>query len=209
MQRVLLHHGWNNQRPVGHWMRLVANQLRLDRHAVWYPQFPNPTEPKAEEWQALLVNESTQMDELAQVASAKGVDLGEKIAVTHSLGCINWLVAARSNRFDTPFDRLVFVAPPDPQLLQPVDGAVIDLTDPEWLAGIKRHARNFTLVTSDSDRWLPRGIEDTYLAHWPEVSPVIVPGAKHFSLDDGWGEWTGLAQWLSAPNQPLDLLLQR
>ena len=190
-------------------MRLVANQLRAGGHPVWYPQFPNPTEPKAEEWQAMLVNETAQMDELAQIVNAKANYLGEKIAVTHSLGCINWLVAARADRFTTPFDRLVFVAPPDPELLQPVEGAMIDLNDPDWLAGLKRHTRSFTLVTSDADRWLPRGIEATYLQHWPEVSPVIVPGAKHFSLDDGWGEWTGLAQWLTATEPTPELLQQR
>lgn len=182
-------------------MRLTANALRTKGHAVWYPQFPNPTEPKPAEWQQLLVHESQQMDELAQ--------LGEKIAVTHSLGCINFLIAARDDKFDAPFDRVVFVAPPDPKLLQPIEGAVLDLTDPEWLAAIRRHTRSFTLISSDEDKWLPRGIQDTYIAHWPEVAPVIVPGAKHFSLDDGWGRWTGLADWLTASNPSPELLQQR
>jgi predicted alpha/beta hydrolase family esterase len=181
---------------------------------VWYPQFPNPTEPKPAEWQQLLVHESQQMDELAAHAQGGGTQpggspLGEKIAVTHSLGCINFLIAARANKFDSPFDRVVFVAPPDPQLLQPIEGAVIDLADGEWFEALKRHTRSFTLIASDEDKWLPRGIHDTYIAHWPEVTPVIVPGAKHFSLDDGWGPWTGLANWLTSPNQPLALLQSR
>lgn len=200
MQRVLFHHGWNNVRPKGHWMRLVANRLRAEGHAVWYPQFPNPTEPQPAQWQALLIDESAQMDEIS---------VGEKIAVAHSLGCINFLFAARDDKFEVPFDRVVFVAPPDPQLLEPIEGAVIDLGDPAWLEGLRRNARKFTLIASDLDRWLPRGIHETYIAHWPEVSTVIVPGAKHFSLDDGWGEWTGLAHWLTASKPSPELLQQR
>lgn len=208
MQRILLHHGWKNSRPEGHWMRLVAGQLRSQGHAVWYPQFPNPDEPNAAEWQDLLVAESDQMDELL-TALTDSPALNEKIAVTHSLGCINWLVAARAGKFAQPFDRLVFVAPPDPELLQPVDGAALNLNDPAWLEAIRANARQFTLIASDQDRWQPRGLRATYLHHWPEVEPIVITGAQHFSLDDGWGPWTGLAEWLTAAEPSPELLEKR
>jgi len=212
MQRILFHHGWANQRPSGHWMRITANSLRAQGHSVWYPQFPQPDKPVAADWQSLLVHEATQMDEVGALVnqSPKVIQNGsEKIAVAHSLGCINWLVAARAGKFVEPFDRLVFVAPPDPQLLEPVDGHLLDLADPEWLNAIQRNARSFTLIASDEDRWLPRGLEATYLQHWPKVDPVIVPGAQHFSQDDGWGEWTGLADWLAASAPSTTQLFKR
>ena len=213
MQRILLHHGWKNSRPAGHWMRLVAGELRSQGHAVWYPQFPNPEEPNAAAWQDLLVAESSQMDDLANLLTdsphSDSPQPSEKIAVTHSLGCINWLVAARAGKFAQPFDRLVFVAPPDPALLQPVDGATLELSDPGWWDAIEANTRNFTLISSDQDRWQPRGLQATYLDHWPEVVPVIIEGAQHFSLDDGWGPWTGLAEWLTAAEPSPDQLLRR
>ena len=208
MQRILLHHGWKNSRPAGHWMRLVAGQLRSQGHAVWYPQFPKPDEPNAAEWQDLLIAESSQMDELSPALTAVP-EPGEKIAVTHSLGCINWLVTARAGKFAVPFDRLVFVAPPDPNLLQPVDGAALDLSDPGWWDAIAENARHFTLIASDRDRWQPRGLQATYLNHWPKVEPVVITGAQHFSLDDGWGPWAGLAEWLMAFKPSTELLLVR
>lgn len=196
-------------RPAGHWMRLTATNLRALGHAVWYPQFPNPTEPQPAEWQQLLVDEAAQMDELGAALSLAGKSGGEKIAVTHSLGCINFLVAARAGRFAEAFDRVVFVAPPDPQLLQPIEGAVIDLGDSAWYTALRESTKHFTLVSSEADHWLPRGIHETYISHWPDVSPVIVPGAKHFSLDDGWGEWTGLTDWLTTKSLASEVLQRR
>lgn len=190
-------HGWKNNRPEGHWLRHNATDLRNRGQQVWYPQFPDPDEPKAQAWQELLLAEEAMMNE------ASGT---EKIAIAHSLGCINWLVAARAMAFQSAFDRVLFVAPPDPQLLQastPESGAT-NLYDEDVIPAIKRYAKEFHILSSDEDRWLPRGIEETYEKPL-QVKAHIFVGGQHFSLEDGFGPWRGIADWVLSAN-PADLM---
>lgn len=126
---------------------------------------------------------------------------GEKIAIAHSLGCLNWMVAAMADSFGEPFDRVLFVAPPDPIKTGDADGIEgepMDLANPELLPAIKRHAKSFTIVASDSDHWLPRGIKIYEEALQQQA--IVVQGAGHFSLDDGWGPWPGLLSWIETGN---------
>ena len=122
---------------------------------------------------------------------------GEKIAIAHSLGCMNWMLAAMTGQFQEPFDRVLFVAPPDPiktDEAEGIQGEPMDLNHPELFPAIRANTKSFTIVASDNDRWLPRGI-----AIYEEAlrqSAVILPGAGHFSLDDGWGAWPGLLSWV-------------
>ena len=131
---------------------------------------------------------------------------GEKIAIAHSLGCMNWMLAAMMGRFETPFDRVLFVAPPDPiktSDAEGIKGEPMDLKHPELLPAIKRNAKSFTIIASDDDRWLPSGVqiyEDAL-----QQPAVVFPGAGHFSLDDGWGNWQGLLDWVESANDQ-DLL---
>ena len=112
VKKVLIHHGWTNIRPPGHWARLAAAELRNNGNQVWYPQFPDPDTPSTDRWQELLRQETNMMDE---------VQGGEKIAICHSLGTTNWLIAAKNNLFDTPFDRVLLVASPAPHKLIDTD----------------------------------------------------------------------------------------
>ena len=125
------------------------------------------------------------------------VALGEKVAVTHSLGCLNWLLAAHDGLIGEQFDRVVWVAPPDPDLLEETTGQRFQLSDPIWRQAIARGTHSLTVVASDDDRWLPRGIKATY-GESLGVEPVIVAGAAHFSLQDGWGPWPGVLRWISS-----------
>ncbi|MDA8992913.1 alpha/beta hydrolase [Aquiluna sp.] len=110
MKKILIHHGWTNIRPEGHWARIAAAELRSGGNQVWYPQFPDPDTPSAEKWQELLRQEANMMDEVAD---------GEKIAICHSLGTTNWLIAAMNDLFTKPFDRVLLVAPPRPAANRP------------------------------------------------------------------------------------------
>jgi predicted alpha/beta hydrolase family esterase len=194
MKKVLLLHGWTNKRPVGHWMRLSAAELRSAGHQVFYPQFPNPDTPNPTDWQELLRQESNMMDE---------VQAGEKIVIAHSLGTINWLYGALNDIFETPFNRALLVAPPDPQMTREtsgIEGEPLDLDNPMIVPMVRRWTRSLTVIASDNDRWLPRGVE---IYKQPlGVEPLIYPGAGHFSLDDGWGEWPGLIRWIESGNDP-------
>lgn len=197
MKKVLLLHGWKNNRPEGHWLRHSATDLRNRGQQVWYPQFPDPDEPKAQAWQELLLAEEAMMNE------AQG---SEKIAIAHSLGCINWLVAARTMAFQKPFDRVLFVAPPDPQLLQATtaESGATNLYDEDVIPAINRYAKEFHILSSDQDRWLPRGIEETYEKPLGIKAHIFI-GGQHFSLEDGFGPWRGIADWVMSAN-PADLM---
>jgi predicted alpha/beta hydrolase family esterase len=155
---------------------------------VWYPQFPAPDNPSTADWQELVSAESQLMDEVA---------FGEKIAVTHSLGCLNWLLAARDGILGDRFDRVVWVAPPDPELLEETTGRQFNLSEPKWRDAIRQGTNSLTIVASDEDRWLPRGIVETY-GETLGMEPLIIDGAAHFSLQDGWGPWPGMFRWISS-----------
>jgi predicted alpha/beta hydrolase family esterase len=129
-----------------------------------------------------------------------------KIVIAHSLGTTNWLYGALNNIFTNPFDRALLVAPPDPALTQEADGIEgepLDLTNAFLAPQAKKWAKELTVIASDNDRWLPRGIE---IYEQPlQTKPLIFKGAGHFSLDDGWGAWSGLIKWIETANEQ-DLL---
>ena len=198
MKKILLLHGWTNKRPEGHWMRLTAAALRSQGHQVWYPQFPSPETPDPQEWQDLLRQESNMMDEVE----------GEKICIAHSLGTTNWLIGALNDIYQKPFDRVLLVAPPDPQMTsqaEGIKGEPLDLSNPSLETQAKKWARELLVIASENDKWLPRGIEIYRDAL--QLQPLILSGAGHFSLDDGWGEWRGLQKWIGSGNP--DLILVR
>jgi hypothetical protein len=129
-----------------------------------------------------------------------------KIVIAHSLGTTNWLYGALNNLFGDPFDRTLLVAPPDPTLTsqaEGIEGEPLDLTNPLLAPQAKRWTRELTVIASDNDRWLPRGVG---IYEEPlQTKPLIFEGAGHFSLDDGWGHWQGLINWVESAN-PQDLL---
>lgn len=197
MHKILFLHGWTNRRPEGHWMRLSAAELRSRGNQVWYPQFPDPDTPKPQEWQDLLRQESNMMDE---------VPGGNKICIAHSLGTINWLYGALGDIFNAPFDRVLLVAPPDPQMTSEtsgIEGDPMDLTNPLLEPQAKKWARSLEAIAGDNDRWLPRGVEIYRPALG--IEPIVFEGAGHFSLDDGWGPWPGLIDWVES-GDPKQLL---
>ncbi len=196
MKKVLLLHGWTNKRPEGHWLRLTAAELRARGHQVWYPQFPSPDRPNPTDWQELLRQESNMMDEAPGEA---------KIAIAHSLGTTNWLQGALVDLFDKPFDRVLLVAPPDPEMKIDLEPATepLNLSNPLLAPKAQKWAGELTVISSNNDKWLPRGVGIYEEAL--QVKPIIFENAGHFSLDDGWGPWPGLISWIESGNSQ-DLL---
>jgi predicted alpha/beta hydrolase family esterase len=192
VKKVLFHHGWTNKRPEGHWMRLSTSKLRSTGHQVLYPQFPDPDTPHPDKWQELLRQEANMLDEIQG---------GEKILVAHSLGTINFIYGCLDEIFNNPFDRVLLVAPPDPIQTgdtEGIQGEPLDLSNPMIEPAVNKWAKRLSVIASDNDRWLPRGV-GIYKAPLG-VEPLIYPGAGHFSLDDGWGEWPGLIRWIETGN---------
>lgn len=193
MAKVLILHGWTNRRQPGHWQRHLANELRKQGHIVAYPQFPNPDQPKLGEWQELLVAE---LDILAEI------DAGETIVIGHSLGCINWIQGASTGLITKPVDRVLLVAPADPWVLGEVEGLKVDLADPAVTAATHASTASLTVLASEKDKWTPRGIHATF-GEPLGLTPVILEGAGHLSLDDGFGFWQGVIDWVNDPKADL------
>ena len=172
-------------------MRLTAAALRNQGHQVWYPQFPAPETPNPADWQELLRQEANMMDEVAG---------GEKIVIAHSLGTINWIYGALTDLFNKPFDRALLVAIPDPVMTSEtsgIEGEPMDFANPSLQPAITKWSKTVTAVASDKDRWQPNGIG----FYQPlGLETVEVKGAGHFSLDDGWGKWSGLQKWVDTAN---------
>ena len=187
MAKVLILHGWTNRRQQGHWQRHLATALRQQGHIVAYPQFPNTDEPKLDEWQELLAAE---LDILGEIES------GETIVIGHSLGCINWIQGAATGLIKTPVDRVLLVAPADPRMLGEVEGLNVELTNSAVASALHASTSSLTVLASDKDKWTPRGIKVTF-GDPLGVEPVIIPGAGHLSLDDGFGYWPGVINWVN------------
>ncbi len=189
MARILIMHGWTNRRQEGVWQRKLASALRHQGHQVIYPQFPNTDAPVLEEWQELLLAE---LDLLAEAGS------GETIVIGHSLGCVNWIQAAAEGKIKTPVDRLLLVAPADPDLLGEVKGLKVNLKKRQVVDAALASAKSITLVGSDLDPWLPDGVQATY-GDPLGARAVILEGVKHFSLTDGFSDWQGVVDWVNDP----------
>jgi predicted alpha/beta hydrolase family esterase len=80
------------------------------------------------------------------------------------------------------------------QAAEGIEGEPLDLTDPNLKTKSQRWAKRLVVIASDNDRWLPRSVS-IYEAPLG-VKPIIFPGAGHFSLDDEWGKWSGLIEWI-------------
>lgn len=195
MARVLINHGLNNRRAADHWQRHLANSLRKQGHLVSYAQYPNPEQPTLEEWQALLHAE-------AELLVEAGDQAGELIFVGHSLGCLNFLWAATEGTLPTRFGRALLVAPADPTLLPDLEISRLDLENPEFAGRVANWADSVTLVASDKDMWLPRGIHETFGKPFG-LEPVVIQGGKHLSMADGWGYWQGVIDWVNDPTADL------
>ena len=193
MAKVLILHGWTNRRQQGHWQRHLATALREQGHIVAYPQFPNPDAPKLDEWQELL---GAELDILAEVNAE------ETIVIGHSLGCINWIQGASTGLISKPVDRVLLVAPADPRMLGEIEGLNVDLNSPEVAAATHASTSNLTVLASDKDKWTPRGIQATF-GEPLGLEAVILPGAGHLSLDDGFGYWQGVIDWVNDPKADL------
>lgn len=195
MKHVLIVHGWGNTRAEDHWQRHLAGALRRDGHSVHYPQLPDTETPNFADWAEVLIAELEMIRE-----SHLG---GEVVVITHSLGCSTWLRLAVDGLLPIKVDRLLMVAPAEPELLNDVASFKIEPNEVVATA-LLASAESVTLIGSDSDAWSPRGIVATY-GEPLGIEPIIVAGAKHFALADGFGKWQGVHNWVADSNADLSV----
>ena len=193
-KQVLILHGWTNRRQEGNWQRLTAAALRGQGHQVHYPQLPTPDEPRFADWAEVALNE------LAQIAESSSGE--EVVVIGHSLGAVTWLKLAAEGLVTSPVSRVLLVAPADPSLLIDIPDFIVDVN--AISGAVASAAGSTTVIGSDEDPWQPNGIEATFST--PLGTPVVVvPGARHFSLADGFGQWAGVINWVNDPASDLTL----
>lgn len=179
-RRFLILHGWQNHRPAGHWQRWLAEELRAGGEHVLYPQLPDPETPSLDAWSGLL---RTELEMLGD---------GERVVITHSLGCLLWLRHAERARPAERVDRVLLVCPAGPAALPPwlapFHAAPFDA------AAVRRAARRTELVCTDADPWCPEGAA-TLFGRALGLPTHVVPGGGHLSLDEGYGPWPAVATW--------------
>jgi len=195
MKRVLIIHGWGNERPEGHWHRMLATALRKEGHVVAYPQLPDTELPTLAKWLAVL---KVELDMLNEVGD------GELLVLCHSLGCLTWLHIAQSNILKEQASRVLLVAPADPDLCGEVPDFQMNLSAPEVKVAAHKAATSTWLVGSDLDPWLPRGLVPTYVAPL-DLPFVLIQGAGHFAVEEGWTPWQGVINWVNDPNTDLSV----
>jgi predicted alpha/beta hydrolase family esterase len=195
MKRVLIIHGWGNERPDGHWHRLLATALRKEGHVVAYPQLPDTELPSLAKWLAVLKVELEMLKEAGD---------GELLVFAHSLGCLTWLHICQGEILKEQASRVMLVAPADPELLGEVPDFQLDLSAAEVKAAAHKAAGSTLLLGSDSDPWLPKGIEQTYATPL-DLPFVLIQGAGHFAVEEGWTPWQGVINWVNDANTDLSV----
>jgi predicted alpha/beta hydrolase family esterase len=129
---------------------------------------------------------------------------GELIVFGHSLGCLTWLHIAQSEILKEQASRVMLVAPADPELCGEVPDFQLDLSAPQVKSAAHKAAKETLLVGSDSDPWLPRGLESTYATPL-DLPFVLIQGAGHFAVEEGWTPWQGVINWVNDSNTDLSV----
>lgn len=194
MKHVLIIHGWGNTRAQDHWQRHLAAAMRKQGFGVHYPQLPDTETPNFADWAEVLIAELEMIAEVAEPGA-------ELVVVAHSLGCSTWLRLAMDGLLPKPADRVLLVAPAETSMLADVPSFIIEPT-PLVRDALKASAKDVLLLGSDADPWSPKGIAETY-GDPLEIEPIVIPGAKHLALGDGWGHWQGVIDWVIDPTADL------
>jgi len=193
MSAYLIVHGLENVRPQGHWHRILTAELRALGHTVVYPQLPQPNSPVLDEWLEVLKVE-------LELLSESG--FSEVHVVAHSLGCVTWLHLIDQLELEIKIGKLLFVAPADPALLIAAPTFQSLVLNSELSMKLHNSCSDITLIASELDPWLPRGVEETFSIPL-SLETIIFDGAGHISTSDGFGSWPGVLNWLLDPTSDI------
>ena len=177
MPAFLILHGLGGSGP-DHWQTWLAGRLRDLGERVSYPHLPDPDDPHPADWDRALNEELALLD--------------SPVVVCHSLACLLWLRAAARPGRGALASRVLLVAPPWREDLEPVarfldHGARSrDLT--------RAAAGETLLVCSDGDPYCPPGAVATY-AEPLGIPAKVIPGAGHINPEADYGEWPWVESW--------------
>ncbi len=188
MRTFLVLHGLENHRWPDHWQRHLVTTLRAAGHQVVYPQLPNPDSPQQSQWHEVVQTEL----ELLHESGVQAVTV-----VAHSLSGVSILGLLTKAASPVRIEHLLLVAPADPELIAERTDFRLDPLSESVRVGLDRSVEQVTLLASEDDVWLPRGVRATY-AEPLGIEPVIFKGAGHISMTEGFGRWNGVILWAQA-----------
>jgi predicted alpha/beta hydrolase family esterase len=179
---ALLLHGYTGAGP-GHWQGWLAGRLAHLGGEVDVPTLSDPDRPVLATWLA----------ELRDHLDAAPADL-PRVVLAHGLGASLWLHhAAGPIPAGQRVDRVLLVAPPDPDWHEPdVHGFQPTPADP---AGIRRAAADTRLVGA--------GPHIRALAAALSIEADQIPSAGAFDPTTGYGPWPAVLAWVQHNKTPL------
>ena len=194
---IFIFHGTEGY-PEENWFPWLKQQLEVEGHQVFVPQFPTPpiVPAKIDEWFAVFKDYVHHLDK-------------NSIIIGHSLGGIFALRALEA--LDHPIAAACFIGTPIG--VQPIANYERDSSFSGFAFNwetIKAKARDFIVFQSDNDPYV--GLENgEQLAANLGVELSFVPGAGHFNKAAGYIEFPALFEKVDAitSNHPEDVLSNR
>ena len=169
VKRVVVLHGYMAS-PSSHWFGWLREELAAEGVEVEIPELPDSAAPRAEAW-------------TTTVAKVLGQPDGRTAVVAHSLGAVAALHALARLEADWELGALVAVSgfvSPTP-VFPELDAFVSTVPRVTRLA---RSIRRRAVVRSDNDSLIPPPLT-TELGRMLSAQEIVVPGAGHFTTDDG------------------------
>ena len=176
MAPFLILHGLEGSGP-DHWQSWLAGRLRERGERVSYPHLPDPFDPHPADWERALRAELDTLD--------------DPVVLCHSLACLLWLRAAARPSPEPLASRVLLVAPPWREDLEPVARFLEHGARPR---DVTRAAGETLIACSDNDPYCPPGAVATY-AEPLGIPAHLIPGGGHLNTDAGYGEWPDAEAW--------------
>ena len=176
MSAFLILHGLEGSGP-DHWQTWLAGRLRERGERVSYPHLPDPFDPHPADWLRALDEELSLLD--------------GPVVLCHSLACLLWLRAVARPTSERLASRVLLVAPPYREDLEPVARF---LDHGARSRDVTRAAADTLIVCSDDDPYCPPGAVETY-SEPLGIAAHVIGEAGHINTDAGYGEWPWVEAW--------------
>jgi predicted alpha/beta hydrolase family esterase len=183
--RFLILHGFQNERPVGHWEWWLNRQLTERGCHVSYPQLPEPHRPALKDW---LVRIDSELANRPQ----------DTVVIAHSLACAAWIHLSDQGSVHFPVRRVLLVAPPSSKYLaesddlrefQFAESAPQAVVASSMLPPRLAYSENDPHCSPPADAMFDKGVELDY-----------IPGMGHLDMVAGYGRWLSVLRWCEDPD---------
>ncbi|EQD87368.1 hypothetical protein A8924_1760 [Saccharopolyspora erythraea NRRL 2338] len=186
---VLLLHGMTGSGP-WHWQQWLAGRLSAQDVTVEMPALPDPDHPDRDEWLPVL---------RARLAAVPAD--AELVVAAHSCGVALWLHHAVTIGGQTRrADRVLLVAPPDPQWQHPDAAGIVPY--PLDARALRKAGGVTRMVAGTGDPYLSMR-KAHRLAEALQIELDVIPDGEHLNTDAGYGPWPSMLSWALYGSVPL------